>query len=72
MRLFGYSTGAIALGDFARALEVLSRYDFDAVELSALRISEVGPLIYLILISAVTNTFRSTPQAPSLRVKKST
>jgi hypothetical protein len=45
MRLFGYSTGAIALGDFARALEVLSRYDFDAVELSALRISEVGPLI---------------------------
>src|ERR1035441_299956 len=45
MRLFGYSTGAIALGDFARALEVLSRYDFDAVELSALRISEVEPLI---------------------------
>lgn len=45
MRLFGYSTGAIALGDFVRALEVLSSYDFDAVELSALRISEVEPLI---------------------------
>lgn len=45
MKLFGYSTGAIALGDFARALDVLSRYDFDAVELSALRISEVEPLI---------------------------
>jgi hypothetical protein len=45
MRLFGYSTGAIALGDFARALEVLGRYDFEAIELSALRISEVEPLI---------------------------
>jgi hypothetical protein len=45
MRLFGYSTGAIALGDFARALDVLSKYNFDAVELSALRISEVEPLI---------------------------
>lgn len=45
MRLFGYSTGAIALGDFARALEILGRYDFEAIELSALRISEVEPLI---------------------------
>jgi hypothetical protein len=33
------------LGDFDRALAVLSRYAFEAIELSALRISEVEPLI---------------------------
>jgi hypothetical protein len=45
MRLFGYSTGAIALGDFSRALGLLSAYNFQAVELSALRIAEVEPLL---------------------------
>jgi hypothetical protein len=45
MRLVGYSTGAIALGDFSRALTLLSGYDFQAVELSALRIAEVEPLL---------------------------
>lgn len=45
MRFFGYSTGAVALGDFGRALNLLSRYEFEAVELSALRISEVEPLL---------------------------
>jgi hypothetical protein len=45
MRLAGYSTGAIALGDFSRALAVLSTHAFKAVELSALRMAEVEPLI---------------------------
>lgn len=45
MRLLGYSTGAIALGDFSRALNLLAKFDFGAIELSALRISEVEPLI---------------------------
>lgn len=45
MRFLGYSTGAIALGDFSRALTLLSRYDFQAIELSALRIAEVEPLL---------------------------
>ena len=45
MRLLGYSTGAIALGDFSRALSLLSKFDFSAIELSALRISEVEPLL---------------------------
>lgn len=45
MRLLGYSTGAIALGDFSRALSLLAQFDFRAVELSALRISEVEPLL---------------------------
>jgi hypothetical protein len=41
----GYSTGAIALGDFDRALGLLSSGIFDAVELSALRTAEVRPLV---------------------------
>jgi len=45
MRLVGYSTGAIALGDFSRALTLLGAYNFKAVELSALRIAEVEPLL---------------------------
>ena len=45
MRLAGYSTGAIALGDFSRALAILSTHAFKAVELSALRMAEVEPLL---------------------------
>lgn len=45
MRILGYSTGAIALGDFSRALALLANFSFRAVELSALRISEVEPLL---------------------------
>ena len=46
MNLLGYSTGAIAFpADFSRAVDLLARYEFDAIELSALRISEVLPLI---------------------------
>ena len=42
MRTFGISTGALAYGDFRRALEMLRRYDTNAVELSALRQPELG------------------------------
>src|ERR1700734_1191242 len=45
MRLVGYSTGAIALGDFSRAVALLSTHNFQAIELSALRIAEVEPLL---------------------------
>jgi hypothetical protein len=45
MGVLGYSTGAIALGDFSQAIALLARYDFRAIELSALRVVEVGPLI---------------------------
>ena len=45
MRFIGYSTGAIALGDFSRALTLLGAYDFQAIELSALRMAEVEPLL---------------------------
>lgn len=46
MRLIGYSTGAIALGDFSRALSLLDAHRFQAIELSALRIAEVEPLLH--------------------------
>lgn len=45
MRLIGFSTGAIAYSDFRRALEMLSREPVSCVELSALRLYEVEPLL---------------------------
>ena len=45
MSYIGYSTGAIALGDFSRALNLLAHFGFQALELSALRIGEVEPLV---------------------------
>ncbi|HEY3356077.1 MAG TPA: TIM barrel protein [Polyangia bacterium] len=44
MRRIGFSTGALALGDFARALEMLRGRAVEVVELSALRESELQPL----------------------------
>ncbi len=46
MHNIGYSTGAVALGDFSRAIEILRGHQFQAIELSALRIHEVEPLIH--------------------------
>jgi hypothetical protein len=45
MRAYGFSTGALALGDFARALEYLTTVRTDAIELSALRPRELVPLV---------------------------
>lgn len=45
MWTIGFSTGAIALHDFDSALHLLTRLDVHAVELSALRIGELAPLI---------------------------
>ena len=45
MRPIGFSTGALALGDFERALDMLRGFDTKAVELSALRDYEVDPLM---------------------------
>ncbi len=45
MRPIGFSTGALAKGDFRRALRLLSGFCVNAVELSALRIDELEPLI---------------------------
>jgi sugar phosphate isomerase/epimerase len=45
MNRIGYSTGAIALGNFSKALALLADHRFGAIELSALRMSEVVPLL---------------------------
>lgn len=45
MRPIGFSTGAIAKGDFQRALRLLRKFRLDAIELSALRVDELQPLI---------------------------
>lgn len=45
MRRYGFSTGALAHGDFRSALVALADSDCDAVELSALREDEVAALI---------------------------
>jgi hypothetical protein len=44
-RPIGFSTGALALADFRRALRMLRKRGLGAVELSALREAEVGPLL---------------------------
>ena len=45
MRHIGFSTGALAFGDFSTALRMLRNKRCDAVELSALREAELAPLI---------------------------
>lgn len=45
MREIGFSTGAIALNDFKQALERMSAFSTRAIELSALRLKELRPLI---------------------------
>jgi hypothetical protein len=44
MRPIGFSTGALARGDFKRALHILDALNIRIVEISALRISELEPL----------------------------
>jgi hypothetical protein len=45
MRPIGFSTGALAYGDFRLGLKILSGTDATAIELSALREAELGPLV---------------------------
>jgi len=44
-RPWGFSTGALALGDFRRGLEVIRRHGMQAVEISALRFPELPELL---------------------------
>jgi len=44
-RRIGFSTGALAQGDFRRALVLLREHRINVVELSALRIGELAPLL---------------------------
>ena len=48
MRPIGFSTGALAFGDAARALSMLEGARTTAVELSALRLHELAPLLAIL------------------------
>ena len=43
--LYGFSTGALAKGDFRAALAMLEQHDLGAIELSALRVAELPSLM---------------------------
>ena len=45
MNSIGFSTGAVARGDYQAALALLRREGVRAVELSALRLSELSSLV---------------------------
>src|SRR5215204_6054171 len=45
MRPIGFSTGALARGDFRKALDLLRANAIQVVELSALRVGELEPLL---------------------------
>ncbi|HEY6328109.1 MAG TPA: TIM barrel protein [Blastocatellia bacterium] len=45
MRPIGFSTGALAKSDFRQALKMMKGSEVDAVELSALRLHELAPLV---------------------------
>ena len=45
MTTIGFSTGALAFGDFRRGIELQMGYGLNAIELSALRDSELIPLV---------------------------
>src|SRR5258706_2451367 len=45
MRRIGFSTGALARGDFRTALTILRKHNISIIELSALRIEELTPLL---------------------------
>src|SRR5574341_2052767 len=48
MRRIGFSTGALAFGDFQKAIELLHNSKTNAIELSALRRDELDPLVSLV------------------------
>lgn len=72
MRPIGFSTGALALGDFRRALDMLRSLKTKAIELSALRDHEVAPLMktlreldlrgYCYISVHAPSAFRSLPE----------
>lgn len=65
MRPIGFSTGAVARGDFQVALDQLRGHHVEAVELSALRIDELDPLASAISQLDLTSFSFVSIHAPS-------
>lgn len=64
-RTIGFSTGALAQGDFRRGLAMSDRQGLDAVELSALRDAELRPLLAALDSLDVTGYHYVSFHAPS-------
>lgn len=65
MRPFGFSTGALALGDFDQALKMLDGITVKAIELSALRIHELPWLLEFVSRSDLTRFSHISVHAPT-------
>jgi hypothetical protein len=65
VRPVGFSTGALALGDTARALGMLEGRGTTAVELSALRLHELSPLLDLVAAADLSGFAYVSVHAPS-------
>ncbi len=65
MRKFGFSTGALAKNNVAKAMKLSSRHHADAVEYSALRLGELKPLVEYLLTHGVEDNQYSAFHAPS-------
>lgn len=65
MRPIGFSTGALAKGDFIRGIDLQRKYDTAAVELSALRDGELEPLVERVVELDLTGFRHVSVHAPS-------
>lgn len=65
MRAFGFSTGALALGDLDQALKMLDGITVEAIELSALRIRELPRLLEFASRSGLTRFSHISVHAPT-------
>jgi hypothetical protein len=63
--LYGFSTGALAKGDFTAALSMLAHHKTEAVELSALRVAELGSLLDALPELSLKRYSHVTVHAPS-------
>lgn len=66
MRPIGFSTGALACGDFQLALEMIERHEIKVVEFSALRECEFEPLLTALGQIDLTSYTYVSFHAPSL------
>ena len=65
MREIGFSTGALAKGDFREALRMLAPHASSCLELSALRMNEVAPLLEALPTLDLTHYSYLSFHAPS-------
>lgn len=63
--LYGYSTGALAKGDFVAALAMLEPIEIAAIELSALRVTELDALLEALPALPLQRYAHVTVHAPS-------